>query len=253
MFQNGKIKFKKKKFAAKARTRPVDVDDDGAESSFSNVKTGTSATISKRSRWAKYSSLQAAKPEDNSEISGENDNTNTALTPAEGLAVFSGDDDPMVVDSADLEVTNDSSLAAYVTLQNNTFSVSETHFKESVPTLTQEYDDDDVNEVNQPRLPHATVEKDDIDMYDVEAYSEEKPKHFNEDMYAFEIMSDGSDDAIPRIQPQKLGSLDELRLALRERVSALEKAVSDSNSELVHLQNRLEEAKTARAEAIAAL
>lgn len=273
MFGEGKVKFKKKKFAAKSKARKVEIEDElenGSEESLFGAKSSEFASVnSKKSRWAKYSSLQPKETEEEApktlEVGNSGDSGSLNETALAGslqidlntlvsqlVSETALEDDPMVVDLAELHVANSESSQAYMTVKNNTFSMSESHFREALSVLTQEYEADDVNEVNPPAKPAATEEKDDLDMYDIETYAE-KPREFNKDVYAYEIMSDTSEDYIPRIEPHRVTSISEIMGKLREKVSALEQLVKDSDQELEIMRGKLEAAKIARSEIIASM
>lgn len=276
MFGEGKVKFKRKKFAAKLKARKVEIEDDteiGSEESLFGVKNpGFAGLNNKRSRWAKYSSLQPEETEEEVEKTlkvgnfGDSGSLNeTALTgplhfdlntseslQSELISKTALEDDPMVVDSAELQVTNTESSQAYVTVKNNTFSMSESHFREALPVLTQEYEADDVNEVNPPAKPAAAEEKDDMDIYDIETYAE-KTREFNDDVYAYEILSDTSEDYIPRIEPHRVTSISEIMDKIREKVLTLEMLVKESDEELEIMREKLEAAKFTRSEIIASM
>lgn len=275
----GKIKFKKKKFGGARRLRPAedDVDDDEV-TSFVSVK--SDVRKSKVNRWAKYLTLgemaedinevqqgqlphsqpQKSQPNQTQQAfkSTEDDEGGVFIHDSK-LEVVSNsvqlelsnektslvEDDPMVVDMD--TVTSVDSLGAYVNVVNNTFTLKESHYRDTLPTLTQEYDDLDEDTVK-PKFD----DKEDEDMYDVEIYGE-KPRNFNSDMYAFEVLSDASDEAGVKISPVKVSSIDELIGSIQEEAERLRISISTSTGELGTLKMQLERAQTKRQEVVSLL
>lgn len=249
-----KITFKKKKFGARSRVRTLDDaddTDDNATTSFASVKTENLKSQAKKARWAKYSTLQAEtapivlEKEENDALLGGNNTTSQS--------VRSDDDEglPVVVDLMDVDSKVDS-VGAYVTVSNNTFSLAESHFRDAVPTLKQEYEDDDVENIENSPQPKDTDIKDDADMYDIEMYAEEKAA-FNDDVYAYEILSDASEAATVKIGPVVVSSIKEVIAKLRELAQTHKEEVSSAQQEVETLQAKLQAATAARDRLLAEL
>lgn len=259
MSEPPKIKFKKKRFASSSRSRTFDNDDNDGTTSFTNVKSEIAKAKSKKSRWVKYSSLQATESVSNftenasnvANLSGEGRNEQFNVD-KESAGQNEEDDDPMVVDAVDTAVNDVDSLAAYVTVASNTFTLNKTYFKDALPTLKQEYDDDVEDIVTNPH-PKPVDENDDIDIYDIEAYSEEKQAQINDDIYTYEIMSDASEDQTVKIRPVKVSSIDEIIAGLKNNIDTLKHTVLASQAELDTLKQLLLKAQTARADVLAQL
>lgn len=265
---DGKVKFKKKKFGGARRSRPVEEDDD-MEATIGAVKSTVKKT--KINKWAKYLSLgeetrektDAEKAEsqrknqsndnqgkgeyikgDSGDISVDSIDIHSQLDVKSTPFVSLAEDDPMVVDID--AVTSVDSLGAYQKVANNTFSLASSHFRDSVPTMANEYDD-----LDEDPKPKA-VNDDDVEMYDVDAY-DEKPRNFDSDMYAFEIMSEASEETGVKIIPVKVASIGELILGLQREVEGLRASVLSSNGELERLKIQMEKAEARRREVVGGL
>lgn len=259
-----KVKFKKKKFGGARRSRPVEEDDD-VEATIGGVRSDVKKT--KINRWAKYLSLgekpDAEKGEserenqsndkedeyhiskgDSGDISEDSTDIHHQLDVKSTKFVSLAEDDPMVVDID--AVTSVDSLGAYKTMANNTFSLATSHFRDSVPTMANEYDD-----LDEDPKPKA-VNDDDVEMYDVDEY-DEKPRNFDSEMYAFEIMSDVSEPTGVKISPVKVASIGELISGLKREVEGLQASVVSSNGELDRLKIQMEKAEARRREVVSEL
>lgn len=282
----GKVKFKKKKFGGARRSRPVEEGTE-EETNFGAVESNVRRT--KVNRWAKYLSLgeeseskdtENTRKEENAggkeDQAGNEENTAGREYRAGGIEDHAGgisdrnvnsnltdnhiniskstpaslaEDDPMVVDM-DAVMPVDS-LGAYTKVASNTFTVTDSHFRDSVPTITREYDDLD-EDPNPKKVDDYDMDNDDVDMYDAEVY-DVKPRTFESDLYAYEIMSDASEEPGVKISPVKVASIGDLISGLKQEVEGLRASILSSNGELNRLKVELDKAAGTRLKVVSEL
>lgn len=279
----GKVKFKKKKFGGARRSRPVEEDTE-EETNFGAVESNVRRT--KVNRWAKYLSLgeeSESKDTENTSkvenVEGKEDQTGNAAGSeyrAGGIEDHAGgisdrivnstltdeniniskstpaslaEDDPMVVD-IDTVMPVDS-LGAYTKVASNTFTVTDSHFRDAMPTITRVYDDLD-EDPNLKKVDDYDVDNDDVDMYDAEVY-DVKPRTFESDLYAYEIMSDASEEPGVKISPVKVASIGDLISGLKQEVEGLRTSILSSNGELDRLKVELHKAAATRLKLVSEL
>lgn len=259
-----KIRFKKSKFAAGRRSRPAESDlDSDPPSVLGQTKVSQLRPRPNKARWAKYSELgekeskrEEKEEKEREEREGEEERqtrekNDVSTSPSSLLptAHLLSEDSPVVVEDALFSQTES---GAYTTVKNNTFTLKQSHFRDSGPVLEREYDD--AQGVLSPSDSGQTKPDEDINMSDADEFVETGPTQFDREIYDFEILSETSDHTLERqLRRVEVGLVREAIERLELNTKTLKEEIAASLQDLQTLQPQLHQATTARAALVAQL